>query len=152
MNEMTVPEVLDPAAAVKDIAAAVTYSVQLDRNRSFVFQTYIPRDADVKEYRDLVDKLTGSVERLELEEMIRGVEADIATDELGMDAALENFNAIGEKNAADWKRRGKKGEPVLTAAEEQNKRNFAITVKGFKAKIEQKKAGLEALKAKLAGL
>ena len=153
MNDLSNVEVRDAAQELADgkpIATAVTYQVQLDRNRQFVFQTYIARDATVQEHRALVDKLTGSLLRLEMEETIRAVEADLVTDQLGLDGALENYNAIGMKNAEAWKRRGKRGEPKLSEQEEIQKLNFATTVKAFKSRMEQKQKGLEALKEKLA--
>ena len=155
MNDLSDVEIRDAAKELADgkpIATAVTYQVNLDRNRQFVFQTYIARDATVQEHRALVDKLTGSLLRLELEETIRGVEADLSTDELTLAGAFENYSAIGAKNEMAWKRRGKQGDPKLSEAEEIQKGNFAITIKGYKLKIEEKKKGLEILKARLAEL
>ena len=63
---------------------------------------------------------------------------------------MENFEAIGVKNATEWKSRGKKGDPVLTPAEEAAKLGCATNVKAFRVAIEKKKQGLVELRAKLA--
>lgn len=117
----------------KDIAAAITLSVQLSQHRSLVFQTYMPRDAGVQEFHGLLDKLGASADRQEAKGRLIDLEAELKMATKMIRQHQEDFQRIEVANEAFWK--GKKGPPKLSPQETQARDQAKISVSRYKEEI-----------------
>lgn len=146
-KELGVPEALDPEEGQKAIATAVTISSQVNPNRSIVLQTYMPRDAPVKDYHLLLDKLVRAADRQEAKANLGGLKTSLASTQKTLKQMEEDFGNIETRAAAAWVAKNKKGEPKLSDNEVAQKGIATQNVKRFReevAKIEAEIAECEA--------
>lgn len=134
----------------KEIGTGIQLQSQLGSKRVLVFNAAISRDAPVGEYHKLVEKLSAVCDRQELRFVLEDLERNLIIDRDGLAAAQEAFLAIDEKNAADWKMRGKNGPPKLSDSERAAKLQCGVNIERFKTEIRKKEVAIEELKGKLA--
>ena len=132
---MQSPEVLDPEAAGKEMACAVTVQVQIDVGRSIVLQTYLPRDAEVKVYHDTLDKLGKAIDRQQAKYQLDGFKANLELHERTLKNLLDDFKAIDGRAEAAWQQRQKKGPMQLSPNEAAQKTTAATNIKRYRDEI-----------------
>lgn len=147
---MEQPKALDPEAAGQAIAVAVTISTQVSDRRSIVMQTYLPRDAGLQQYHDTLDKLGRAVDRQEAKYNLVALETSLAQHKKTQEQLQSDYLKVGEKNVADWKTRGKKGDPQLSPSEQAAKGNSEQTMKRYVVEIAKIEAEIEQAKAEIA--
>ena len=146
---MEQPKALSPEPQ-GEIAVAITVQSQVGDKRTIVMQTYLPRDTHVKEFHKTLDKLTRAVDRQEakanLEQAKRHLEQ--VTETL---AKLEaDYTRIDERNATEWKVKGKKGEPQLNQTELAAKGTAHTNIKEYRNQIDKAKAQIKEYEAEIA--
>lgn len=145
-------DIRDPEAGFqrpdeKAMAVAITITSQVGTNRNMVLQTYIARDSDLSEYHTICDKLVATANRqeaiLQLEEEL----ANLELEEKTLKQFEEDYNRIDLTNANNWKARGKKGEPVLSAQETAQKEMAKTSVLRYRDGIVKRKARISKYRA-----
>lgn len=144
------PVVSVPAEPVGDVAVAITVSVQLSEKRSIVMQTYLPRDAAGSVLNGTLDKLTKAIDRQEAKYDLLAQRENLAIEEKTRKQMVEDYKHIEVRNADEWKRRNKKGDPQLSPNEAAQKQSAAVTIKRYDEAIAKRKADIAALEQVLA--
>jgi hypothetical protein len=139
------PDVQD---AAKDMAAAITMDGPVG-GRHMVLQTYLPRDTPIGEYHALVEKFRRVMDRQQWKDMLEAERETLANSELKLNAFTQTFNTIGERHAAEWQARGKKGDPKLGPREDAEKQNAKNGIMAGQEAIAKSKALIADLEAKL---
>ena len=148
-KELGVPEALDPEEGQKAIATAVTVSSQVNPNRSIVLQTYLPRDASVKDYHDLLDKLTRASDRQEAKANLPGLKVSLGQHEKTLQQLTDDYAQIETRAAAAWKASNKKGEFKLSANEAAQKGIAEQNIKRYRTEIEKIKGEIAECEAEI---
>ncbi|HXO11935.1 MAG TPA: hypothetical protein VN871_06190 [Mycobacterium sp.] len=140
------PEVRSAEPA--DIATALTLQVQVGGSQ-LVMQTYIGRDAPISAYHALTDKLRRVIDRQAWKDMLAQEQETLRNSEKNLANFKRTFDSVEDRHAEEWKRRGKKGDPVIGAKEEAEKHNAKQGMQAGKEAIERSKATIAELQAKL---
>lgn len=141
---------LDPEQSVGDVAAAITMTAQIAQNRSIVIQTYIPRDSHTLQYHVVLDKLGAAIDRQEAKYRLEGLQTELAQHEKTEKALEEDYTGIEARAAAEWKRRGKKGEPTLSDNERAQKSTAKTNIERYRVEITKIKAEIGKCEAVIA--
>jgi hypothetical protein len=143
------PEVVNQDPPVKGIATAFTLQLPLSNGGHCVIQSYIDRDASGYEYSMLLDKMYGVYERQDWKGQVERLEATVEQDEKRLTDYIRDFDAIGEKYAAAWHARGKKGDPAVGPKEDAERRNAQTNIQQAKDVIEKNKKQIKLLKDRI---
>lgn len=137
------PKKLDPEAQGQQaIAVAITVTTQISDKRNIVMQTFMPRDAEVKDIHDVLDKLGKAVDRQEAKYGLEALKANLEVHEKTLKQLEEDFTRIGEASQATWAARGKKGAPELNANERAQKTTTETNIKRYRTEILRIKADI----------
>lgn len=128
---------LDPEQSVGDVAAAITVTAQISQNRSIVIQTYIPRDASLRQYHDVLDKLGASADRQEAKYRLEGLQAELAQHEKTAKSLEEDFTSIETRSAAAWVATGRRGEHKLSPQETAQKSTAKTNIERYRVEIKK---------------
>lgn len=140
------------AAPVTEPATGVTLSINLSEGRSLVLQTFLPRDAPLKEHHELLDKLGMAGDRQNAKYRLEGLRANLEVHKKTLEQLITDYNSIEARSADAWAQRGKKGAPMLSAAESAQKGNAEQNIKRYRVeitKLETDIAQCEAVVAKV---
>lgn len=143
------PKVLDPEPGPA-IAVAITVQTTLTDRRSIVMQTYIPRDAPVVEFHDALDKLGKAIDRQDAKYRLDALLVTMEAHEKTLHQLEEDFNRIDTDASAAWLKRGKKGEPELSANERAQKGNAKQNILRYRMEIKKLQADIDQCKATIA--
>lgn len=143
-------EPIAPVPQGSDLAVAVTLTTALTDRRSIVMHTYIARDASLYEYNVVIDKLGRAVDRQEAKYRLDALLITLKQHEDTLAQLKDDYANIEVRNAAEWRTRGKKGDPQLSANEQAQKSNAAQNIKRYGVEINKLKADIEACKATIA--
>lgn len=141
---------LDPEQSVGDVAAAITMTAQISQNRSIVIQTYLPRDEKVGLFHGTLDKLGAAIDRQEAKYRLESLQAELAQHEKTAKALEEDYTGIEARAAAEWKRRGKKGESTLSDNERAQKSTAKTNIERYRVEITKIKAEIGKCEAVIA--
>lgn len=128
---------LDPEQSVGDVAAAITVTAQISQNRSIVIQTYIPRDASLRQYHEVLDKLGASADRQEAKYRLEGLQAELAQHEKTAKSLEEDFTSIETRSAAAWAATGRRGEHKLSPQETAQKSTAKTNIERYRVEIKK---------------
>lgn len=143
-------EVVDAEQSVKDVAAGITITAQISQNRSIVIQTYLPRDAGVKAFHDILDKLGVAADRQEAKYQLVGLRAELAQHEKTAKSLEEDFTSIEARSEKAWTAAGKKGEHKLNANEMAQKSTAKTNIERYRIEIEKIKTEITKCEAVIA--
>jgi hypothetical protein len=121
-------------------AVAITFNATIGPQRTIIFQTHIERDLPVRDYNELLDKLTSAVRRQEAKGELIDEQMLLEAERFKYDLTVKQYSAIEEKNKKDWVKRGKKGDPTLSDAEVQGQLNCKTSMEAGKEAIKKKEA------------
>ena len=138
----------DPEA--KGTAAAITVTAQVSTNRSIVIQTYMDRDAPLREFHGVIDKMSASIDRQEARANLEGLEAEQALEEKTLKQMEEDFLAIPVRAEAQWKAGGRKGDYRPNAQEAAQKLQAENGIKRFRESIKKRAGAIAQCKATIA--
>jgi len=122
----------------KGTAAAITVTAQISTNRSIVIQTYMDRDAPVRDYHGIIDKLSVSIDRQEAKANLEGLEAEQALEEKTLKQMEEDFTAIPGRAEAQWIAGGRKGQYKPSPQEAAQKLQAENGIKRFRESIKKR--------------
>jgi len=135
---------LNPEEGVREVAAAITVSVNLTDRRNIVVQTYIPRDASIEDYNEVLDKVGKAVDRQEAIYRIVDLKVNLETHKRTLKQLEDDYSRIEAKNAAEWKARNKQGEPRLNPNELAQKSTAEQNIKRYRVEITKIEADIAA--------
>ena len=126
------------------LAVALTVSTQIGDKRSIVAQTYIARDHEIDEYHVVLDKLATAIDRQEAKYKLKELQIALEQHHKFKTQLVEDYLRIETKNAEEWKRRGKKGDPELSAAERAAQETAKTNVRRYETEILKIEAEIKA--------
>jgi len=145
---MDTPEVLDPEKDGKAIAVGMTLSTQIGEGRSLVMQTYIPRDASVREYHLVLDKLGAATDRQKAKYDLLAVEMSLAQHNKMLAQLKEDYDRIAQDIETKWQQQpGRRGPPKLNPNEAAQRVQAQQTMKRYVVEIAKLEADRDKLKA-----
>lgn len=150
---METPKVLDPEkSGQQEIAVAITLSVQIGEGRSLVMQTYMPRDAPVRDFHGVTDKLGRVVDRQKAHYDLQLVELQLAQNAKLLAQLKEDYVRISADIEAKWQQSGRRGSSVKLHPNEASQKSTAETnIKRFEQEITRLEAERDKLKAQVDG-
>lgn len=134
------------------LAVALTVSAQIGDKRSIVAQTYIARDCEIEEYHNIIDKLACAIDRQEAKYKLKELKIALEQHHKFKGQLLEDYLRIETKNAEEWKRRGKKGDPELSTTERAAKATAETNVRRYETEILKIEAEIKACEAIIGGV
>jgi hypothetical protein len=132
------PASLDPEP--KAIAVMLSVTTQISERRTIVAQTYIERDDPIGSYHKTLDKITEAVDRQEAKYRKVALGIELTAHEKTLAQLEEDYIRIGERTAAEWLAKGKKGDPALSPSERSQKANAEVNIKRYRQEIAKLKA------------
>jgi HD-GYP domain-containing protein (c-di-GMP phosphodiesterase class II) len=141
------PEVRDPEPP--EIATAFTLQVQLDNGKQMVLQSYLPRDAPIKDYHAFADKMHLVVERQQWKSDIVGLNGALEVERRSLQAAEADFSRVEKEHVEKWQNTGRKGDPKVTPAEDAHRKNARSNIQRFRDEIAKKEKLVADLEIKL---
>jgi len=146
------PESRDPEAGYrapdeKAMACSITITTQVGTNRSIVVQTYLDRDAPLRDYNELLDKLNSATDRQEAKLQVESMEADLVRMEVNHAKLVKDYQEIESRAEKMWNARGKKGAFKLSEPELVQKTQAMNTIEAGKENIARLKAEIAKVRA-----
>lgn len=136
---METPKVVD-AEPAGEIACQISLTVQLTDKRHIVVQTYLPRDAELKQYHTTLDKLGAAVDRQEAIYKLQGLEASLVMHQNTEKQLITDFENIEARATAAWAASKRQGAMKLSPAEQAQKNTAEQNIKRYRVEIEKIKA------------
>lgn len=134
----------------KGVAAAVTITATISQNRQIVVQTYLDRDAPVRDFHSCLDKLSSAIERQEAKSSLQDHKTHLETEEKGLRNLQEDYLAIEERSKKAFERGNRRGQWRFTDQEQQARSAALTNVDRFKDAITKRKAEMARLEALIA--
>lgn len=143
-------EVLEAEQSVGDVAAGITITAQISQSRSIVIQTYLPRDATVGAFHDILDKLGVAADRQEAKYRLENLQAELAQHEKVSRSLEEDYASIEDRSEKAWIAGGKKGQHKLSANEMAQKSTAKTNIERYRVEIVKIKGEIAKCEAVIA--
>lgn len=142
--------VVDSEQEIQDVAAAITVTAQISQNRSIVIQTYLPRDAAIGDYHDLLDKAQASIDRQEARDSLEREKTSLAADQAQLKNLENDYVVMPQRAEQAWIASGKKGPYKPNAHEIAQKGVTETNIRGYRDRLKIREAEIARLEAVIA--
>jgi hypothetical protein len=123
-------------------AIGISYTAELPGKKNLVFQTHIAQTTDAASFNAVLDKLKAAAERQFAFGMLEHLKLQLEQEEK---LAFDHSQRMAQVDAnvqKEWERSNKKGDPRLSARQEQEQRQAYAHAEESKRRIAKVKADI----------